>query len=89
MEIEQDLDEGGYVVSFPDLPGCITCADTLEKAIELASDAKQERGLPQRSRMGSMSRFRTVWRTIPGNSNCAFPAVFTSSWRNIPNVRSA
>ena len=42
MEIEQDLDEGGYVVSFPDLPGCITCADTLEKAIELASDAKQE-----------------------------------------------
>ena len=29
MEIEQDLDEGGYVVSFTDLPGCITCADTV------------------------------------------------------------
>ena len=42
MEIEQDPDEGDYVASFPDLPGCVTCADTLEKAIELASDAKRE-----------------------------------------------
>lgn len=33
MEIGQDLDEGGYVASFPDLPGCVTCADTFEKAI--------------------------------------------------------
>ena len=42
MKVEQDLDEGGYVVSFPELPGCITCADTLEKAIDLANDAKRE-----------------------------------------------
>ncbi len=42
MEIEQDADEGGYVVSFPDLPGCITCSDTLEGAIAAAEDAKQE-----------------------------------------------
>lgn len=42
MKIEQDLDESGYVVSFSELPGCVTCADTLEKAIELASDAKRE-----------------------------------------------
>ena len=42
MEIERDSDEGGYVVSFPDLPGCITCADTLEAAVAAAEDAKRE-----------------------------------------------
>lgn len=42
MEIEQDLDEGGYIVSFPDLPGCITCAETLEAAVAAAEDAKRE-----------------------------------------------
>ena len=29
MEIIEDPDEGGYVVSYPDLPGCITTGDTL------------------------------------------------------------
>lgn len=42
MEIERDPDEGGYVVSFPDLPGCLTCAETLETAISAAEDAKRE-----------------------------------------------
>lgn len=41
MEVVEDLDEGGYVVSFPDLPGCITCGDTIEKAMENAQDAKK------------------------------------------------
>lgn len=40
-EIISDTIEGGYVVSFPDLPGCITCGDTLEQAIENAYDAKR------------------------------------------------
>ena len=38
MEIEPDTFEGGYVVSFPDLPGCLTCADTLEQAMRNATD---------------------------------------------------
>lgn len=42
MEIEEDPYEGGYVVSFPDLPGCMTCADTIEDALALAEDAKRE-----------------------------------------------
>lgn len=42
MEITPDADEGGYVVSYPDLPGCITCADTLEEAAAAAEDAKRE-----------------------------------------------
>ena len=30
MEIVEDKDEGGFVVSYPDLPGCITCGETVE-----------------------------------------------------------
>ncbi len=41
MEIVEDKSEGGYVVSFPDLPGCITCGETIEQAIENAMDAKK------------------------------------------------
>ena len=41
MEIVEDKEEGGYVVSYPDLPGCITCGGTTEKALENAEDAKK------------------------------------------------
>lgn len=41
MEIVEDKDEGGYVVSYPDLPGCITCGETIESAVENAQDAKK------------------------------------------------
>ena len=41
MEVETDMDEGGFVVSYPDLPGCITCGDTIEEALKNASDAKK------------------------------------------------
>jgi len=42
MEIIPDTAEGGYVVRFPELPGCLTCADTLEEAIRNAADCKKE-----------------------------------------------
>ena len=42
MEIVEDRDEGGYVVSFPELPGCITCGETVESAVANAEDAKRE-----------------------------------------------
>jgi predicted RNase H-like HicB family nuclease len=42
MEIVEDKDEGGFVVSYPDLPGCITCGETVEKAVANALDAKRE-----------------------------------------------
>ena len=41
MEIVEDKDEGGYVVSYPDLPGCITCGETIEAAVANAIDAKK------------------------------------------------
>lgn len=41
MEIIPDLEEGGYTVSYPDLPGCITCGQTIDELIKLAEDAKR------------------------------------------------
>lgn len=41
LEIIPDTEEGGYVALFPELPGCITCADTLEDVIEDVMDAKR------------------------------------------------
>ena len=40
MGIVEDKDEGGFVVSFPELPGCITCGETVESAVANALDAK-------------------------------------------------
>lgn len=42
MEIVPDTAEGGYVASFPELPGCITCGETVEDAVTNAIDAKKE-----------------------------------------------
>ena len=41
MEIVEDQEEGGYVLSFTELPGCITCGETLESALKNADDAKK------------------------------------------------
>ncbi len=41
MEIIEDRKEGGYVVSFPELPGCVSCGDTIETAVYNALDAKK------------------------------------------------
>ncbi len=34
-----DTEEGGYTVTVPALPGCITEGDTINKAIEMAKEA--------------------------------------------------
>lgn len=41
MEIVEDKDEGGFVVFYPELPGCITCGETRESAVVNALDAKK------------------------------------------------
>ncbi len=41
MEIVEDKEEGGFVVSYPELPGCITCGETIEAAVANALDAKK------------------------------------------------
>ena len=41
MEVVEDKEEGGYVASYPDLPGCITCGETVEGVVANALDAKK------------------------------------------------
>ena len=41
MEVVEDKEEGGFVVSYPELPGCLTCGETIEAAVENALDAKR------------------------------------------------
>ncbi len=41
IEIVEDTEEGGFVVSFPDLPGCLTVGETVEDAVANAMDAKK------------------------------------------------
>lgn len=41
MEVVEDKQEGGFVVSYPDLPGCITCGETIETAVANAIEAKK------------------------------------------------
>ena len=40
MLVTPDSDEGGFVISFPDLPGCFSSGETLESAIKNAEEAK-------------------------------------------------
>ena len=42
LELIPDVEEGGYGAKYPELPGCITCGDTLTDAIQNAQDAKRE-----------------------------------------------
>ena len=41
MRIIWQCHEGGFVASYPDLPGCISCGETVEAAAANAQDAKR------------------------------------------------
>ena len=41
MEIIPDKEEGGYTALYPDLPGCLTCSESMEGIISSAQDAKR------------------------------------------------
>ena len=41
MEITPDPDEGGFIVSSPELPGCLTSGMTADEAIQNSIEAKR------------------------------------------------
>lgn len=41
MEIIPDIEEGGYTAWYPELPGCLTCAETVLDVVGNAQDAKK------------------------------------------------
>ncbi len=42
VEIYPEPDGSGYTAKIPDLPGCLTCADTLDELWEMIEDAKRD-----------------------------------------------
>lgn len=42
LEIVPDTEESGFVATYPELPGCITCGETLADVILNVEDAKRE-----------------------------------------------
>ncbi len=41
VEIIEDKKDGGYALHCPELSGCMTCAETIEKGFEMLNDAKR------------------------------------------------
>lgn len=41
VDVTMDEDEGGYVISCTDLPGCLSSGETIELAIDNFEDAKR------------------------------------------------
>ena len=39
--VTEDKEEGGFALHCPELPGCMTCADTLEQGFAMMEDAKK------------------------------------------------
>jgi predicted RNase H-like HicB family nuclease len=39
VELQPDLEDGGYVVECPSLPGCLSQGDTIEEALSMVRDA--------------------------------------------------
>jgi predicted RNase H-like HicB family nuclease len=39
VELQPDLEDGGYVVDCPALPGCMSQGDTIEEALSMIRDA--------------------------------------------------
>ena len=42
VEVVEDKEEGGFALRCPELPGCITCADSVEQGFNMLEDAKRE-----------------------------------------------
>ena len=41
IEVVREQEEGGYTLHCPELPGCITCAETVSAGMEMLEDAKK------------------------------------------------
>lgn len=42
VNIIPDPDEGGYTAYYPDLPGCMTCAESIKDLENMLNDAKKQ-----------------------------------------------
>lgn len=88
-EVIPGEDTDGFVLHCPELPGCITCADTVEEGFKLLEDAKQcwftaclEDGVPIPE--------PAAWRTSAASSSSACPSPCTGRFLSaLPRRASA
>ena len=66
-----EKDGGGYLVSFPDLPGCIADGATPEEALHQAEDAM----------IAWMKTATEFGDTIPSPSSPGRPSSYSGQWR--------
>lgn len=86
MEVVEDKEEGGFVVSYPDLPGCISCGETIESAMQNALDAKKawiEAALEE----GIAIQEPDSLEHYSGQFKLRIPSVCTSCLRSIPREK--
>ena len=68
MEIVEDKDEGGFVVSFPELPGCITCGETIEADLEEGIEIQEPDSLEEYSGQFKLRIPRSLHRSLAEHS---------------------
>jgi len=67
-------DGGGYLISFPDLPGCISDGETLEEAVVNGRDACSA-WMSARAHIGADSKTHETWREcLSGTPDAAIAA---------------
>ena len=81
LEIVPDIYEGGFVASYPELPGCLTCAETIEEVIASALDAKKL-GLKLHWKMVIQYKNLIVLITILSNSNFVCLRAYINNLQN-------
>ena len=86
LEIIPDSDEGGFVGSYPDLPGCLTCGETMEDVVRNAEDAKRA-WLTAALEEGLLSMSRICQPLTLVNSSSAFPNRCTVLWQSTLAVK--
>jgi predicted RNase H-like HicB family nuclease len=79
---------GGYLIEFPDLPGCMSDGETIEEAIANGEDAQR----------GWMAAMKEAGRPIPppssnrlkaiaANGSCAPLNRYIAGWPNAPSAK--
>ena len=89
LEIVPDVEEGGYVARYPELPGCISVGSTLEETVNHVLDAKKEwliaaleDGIVINEPVAhEMSRLPTI--TIQGSSSSEYQKASTAPLQSI------
>ena len=74
MEIVEEKEEGGFVVSYLDLPDCITCGETMESAVANALDAKSMvwSSIRRKDRIHIVENCRGLLRQSPNSLELKF-----------------